>query len=119
MSCSAEQHSPIDPLYPVQAISLDAPFPENLRITWTYSKIGLVELIYALRELSVFNHGKAELKAITNCFEYMFSIDLGNISSSFQEILERKKSYTNITDKLRNVFLKKVESSGRGKVPTS
>ncbi len=111
---SSGQDNPIDPLYPVPAISLAAPFPENLRLTWTHSKIGLVELIYALKELGVFNHGKAELKAITHSFEYMFSFELGNISSAFQEILERKKSYSNITDKLRDVFLKKVENSGRG-----
>jgi RteC protein len=110
----AEQDNLIDPVCPVRAISLEVPFPENLRLIWTRSKIDLVELIYALRELGAFNHGKAELKAITRCFEYMFSFELGNISSSFQEILERKKSYTNITDKLRDVFLKKVENSGRG-----
>ena len=111
---SLEKDNSTDPLYPVRGIPLITPFPENLRLTWTYSKIGLVELIYALRELRVFNNGEAELKAITACFEYMFSFDLGNISSAFQEILERKKSYTNITDKLRDVFLKKVDSSGRG-----
>ena len=111
---SIDQVNLPDPSSPVRGIPLTAPFPENFRLTWTYSKIGLVELIYALRELRVFNNGEAELKAITRCFEYMFSFDLGNISSAFQEILERKKSYTNITDKLRDVFLKKVESSGRG-----
>src|SRR5450432_3553199 len=58
-------------------------------LQWTYSKIGLVELIYSLKELGAFNHGKAELKSITACFESMFAVDLGNISSSFQEILER------------------------------
>ena len=91
-----------------------ASLPDNLRLTWTHSKIALVELIYAVKELGVFNHGEADLKTITRSFEYMFSVELGNISSSFQEILERKKGYTNITDKLRDAFLKKVESSGRG-----
>ena len=88
-----------------------APGPDDISLKWTFSKIGLIELIYALRELGVFNNGKAELKSIVQCFEQMFSIDLGNISSSFQEILERKKGYTNITDKLREVFLKKIDSS--------
>ncbi|HEV8506549.1 MAG TPA: RteC domain-containing protein [Chitinophagaceae bacterium] len=111
---SAELVNQPCPLSPVRGIPLNAPFPENLRLTWTRSKIDLVELIYALRELRVFSNGEAELKAITACFEYMFSFELGNISSAFQEILERKKSYTNITDKMRDVFLKKVESSGRG-----
>ena len=87
------------------------PEPDVVGLKWTYSKIGLTELIYALKELGVFNNGKAELKSIAQSFEHMFSIDLGNISSSFQEILERKKGYTNITDKLREVFLKKIDSS--------
>jgi|SRR5450432_247262 len=91
--------------------NLPSPIPEECRLQWTYSKIGLVELIYSLKELGAFNNGKADLKSITQCFEYMFSIDLGNVSSSFQEILERKKGYTNITDKLREMFLKKIDSS--------
>ncbi len=74
---------------PVESPSPSASEPEKL--TWTYSKVGLTELIYSLKELGVFNHGKAELKKIVHCFEYMFNVDLGNVSSSFQEILERKR----------------------------
>jgi RteC protein len=88
--------------------------PDNLKLKWTYSKVGLAELIYALKELGVFNNGKAELKSITACFEYMFSIDLGNITSTFQEILQRKKGFTNITDRLREGFVKKIDSSLEG-----
>jgi hypothetical protein len=91
-----------------------SPEPDEISLKWTYSKIGLTELIYALKELGVFNNGKADLKSIAQCFEHMFSIDLGNISSAFQEILERKKGYTNITDRLREVFLKKIDSSLQG-----
>jgi hypothetical protein len=88
--------------------------PEQLRLQWTFPKIGLVELIYSLKELRVFNNGDADLKTITACFEYMFNVDLGNITSSFQGILQRKKGVTNITDKLRDIFLKKVDSSLEG-----
>jgi hypothetical protein len=88
-----------------------SPLPDSTRLKWTYSKVGLVELIYSLRELGAFNDGKADLKTIKECFEYMFNVDLGNITSSFQEILERKKGYTNITDKLREMFLKKIDNS--------
>ena len=91
-----------------------APLPGEIKLEWTDSKAGLIELIYSLKEQGAFNNGKANLKTITRYFENIFSVRLGNSSSAFQEILERKKSYTNITDKLRDVFLKKVESSGRG-----
>ena len=87
------------------------PSVEPIRLQWTYPKVGLIELIYALKELGVFNHGKADLKTITKCFEYMFCIDLGNVSSSFQEIRERKKGFATIIDKLRSIFIKKIGES--------
>ena len=78
---------------------------------WTYSKIDLTLLTYALKDLGVFNEGKADLKTIIRCFEYMFDIDLGNYSSSFQDVLERKKGFTNITDKLREALRKRIDNS--------
>jgi hypothetical protein len=88
-----------------------APAPEIIRLQWTGTKIDLTCLIYALWELGVINDGDAELKTIIQCFEYVFNIDLGNYSSSFQDILERKKGFTNITDKLREALHKKIDRS--------
>jgi RteC protein len=85
--------------------------PGTERLQWTYSKNGLTELSYSLWKLGVFNHGKAELKAITRCFEYTFNVDLGNVTSTYQEMLQRKKGYTNFIDKLREVFIKKINDS--------
>ncbi len=72
------------------------------KLEWTDTKAGLVELIYSLKAKGAFNNGKAGLKNITEYFENMFSVRLGNTSRSFQEILSRKTGYTQYIDKLRD-----------------
>jgi hypothetical protein len=70
-------------------------------LQWTAQKVALVELIYALHAAGVFNYGKTDVKQIVNCFETMFSIDLGNYARVFSEIRIRKKAPTNFIDHLR------------------
>ncbi len=48
------------------------------RLEWTFSKVALTELIYALKAAGVFNHGNADLKTIARHFEKVFGVDLGN-----------------------------------------
>jgi len=79
------------------------------RLTWTLSKISLVEIIYALKEVKAFNHGKADVKAITEYFERIFNIHIGNIYRSFQEIMSRKTGYALFIDMLRESYLKKID----------
>jgi hypothetical protein len=91
--------------------------PPNLhdqKLTWTLSKISLVEMIYAFKEISAFNNGKVDLKTITECFEKMFNIHLGNISRSFQEIMSRKMGYTVFIDLLKVWLLKKIDNTEKG-----
>jgi hypothetical protein len=79
------------------------------KLTWTDSKIALIELIYSLKEQGAFNHGKASLKKINGCFEKTFFVDLGNVSRQFQDILARKTGYTNYLDKLRDKLQKGID----------
>jgi RteC protein len=80
------------------------------KLTWTLSKISLVEIIYALKEVNAFNHGKADLKTITEYFERIFNIQIGNVSRSFQEIMSRKMGYTVFIDLLKEWLLKKIDA---------
>lgn len=70
-------------------------------LTWTDSKVSLIELIYALHTSGVFNHGKSDLKQIVRCFEEQFSVELGNYARVFSEIRIRKSGQTNFLEHLR------------------
>jgi hypothetical protein len=84
------------------------------KLTWTLPKICLVEIIYALKEVNAFNHGKADIKTITENFERMFNVHIGNVSRSFQEIMSRKMGYTVFIDLLKEWLLKKIDTIERG-----
>ena len=72
----------------------------KVRLSWTASKVFLIELIYALHLFGAFNYGKATLREITSYFEDLFNIDLGaNPSNSYNEMRDRKE---------RTPFLKKL-----------
>jgi hypothetical protein len=72
----------------------------DIKLEWTDTKRGLIELIYSLQELGSFNNGQADLISIVRCFEKTFSVELGNTSSSYQQILSRKKGSSNYLTKL-------------------
>lgn len=79
------------------------------KLSWTGSKADLIELIYALIEAKVFNHGKATLKHVVNYFENVFNIDLGaNPSRTFIELYIRKIR-TVFLDKLQNLLILKMD----------
>jgi hypothetical protein len=84
------------------------------KLTWTLSKISLVEVIYALKEANAFNHGKADIKTITEYFERIFNVQIGNITRSFQEIMTRKMGYTVFIDLLKEWLLKKIDAMESG-----
>jgi hypothetical protein len=92
------------------------PTPQSPLLTWTLPKINLIEIIYAFKEAAAFNHGKADLKTIVECFEKMFGIPLVNISRSFQEIMSRKMGYTSFIDQLKESLLKKIDNIEKGNI---
>jgi hypothetical protein len=83
----------------------------NMKMTWTGSKVALVELMYALHTEGVFNNGAADLKDIAEYFEHIFEIDLGQYRRAFLEIRARKSDKTKFIITLNEVLLKRMENS--------
>jgi hypothetical protein len=79
-------------------------------ITWTDSKVALIELAYAFKSKGVFSNGNATLKDITDFLQSAFNIELTNPSRDFQEILRRKTGYTSFLDNLRESYLKFIDT---------
>lgn len=83
----------------------------NIKMTWTGSKVALVELMYALHTEGVFNNGAADLKEIAEYFEHIFEIDLGQYRRVFLEIRARKSDKTKFIATLNEQLLKRMENS--------
>lgn len=77
-------------------------------LKWTESKIALVEIIYALDSLKVFNKGDADIKQIAATFQTVFNIDLGDYYRTFSEIKDRRKNNTKFLDRLKNALLRRI-----------
>lgn len=83
----------------------------NVKLTWTGSKVALIELIYALHTEGVFNNGAADLKDIAEYFEHTFEIDLGQYRRVFLEIRARKNDRTKFLTTLNDSLQKRMENS--------
>jgi len=83
----------------------------NVKLTWTSSKVALIELIYALHTEGVFNNGAADLKDIAEYFEHTFEIDLGQYRRVFLEIRARKSDRTKFLTTLNDSLQKRMENS--------
>ncbi len=75
-------------------------FPK-VKVTWTDSKVALVELIYALYSTGSFNNGNADLKSLSFYFENVFNIELGDIYRTYLEIRGRKGNRVKYLDEFR------------------
>jgi len=83
-------------------------FPK-VKLTWTASKVFLIELIYALYLFGAFNNGKSTLKEIIAYFEDIFNIDLGaNPSKAYFEMRSRKQR-TSFLERLREILNNKMD----------
>jgi hypothetical protein len=78
-------------------------------LTWTGPKASLIELIYALHSMEVFNKGSADIKLIASAFESLFNISLGNYYRVMQEIRIRKSGQTTFLDTLKVKLQKRLE----------
>lgn len=83
----------------------------NIKMTWTGSKVALIELMYALHTEGVFNNGASDLKDIAEYFEHIFEIDLGQYRRAFLEIRARKSDNTKFLTTLNEALLKRMENS--------
>lgn len=80
-------------------------------LSWTDSKVSLIELLYALHSQGVFNNGKAELKDIATFIETNFNIELGQYHRTFLEIRMRKNGRTKFMDALRENLTKRMDDA--------
>lgn len=78
---------------------------------WTGSKVGLIELIYALHTEGVFNHGTSDLKEVTSYFETAFNINLGQYHRTFIEIRARKSERTKFLNALRENLITRMDKA--------
>jgi hypothetical protein len=81
----------------------------SVNLRWTDKKVALVELIYALFCSNSLNNGDAEIKEITDSFENLFSVDLGDVYHAFSEIRDRKIEPTKFLDLLKDSLLSKIK----------
>ena len=81
------------------------------KITWTGSKVSLIELLYALQSTGSFNRGTIDVKSLATHLEKFFNVELGNYYRVFQEIRIRKASRTAFLDQLKEKLIKRMDES--------
>lgn len=88
---------------------LDQNHHQESGLKWTGSKAALVELIYALQAVGVFNNGAADVKQVATCFQELFDIQLGNYYDTFQQIRMRKINPAKFVDVLKEKLFVRIE----------
>lgn len=81
--------------------------PKNM-VSWTGSKVALIELMYALHTSGQFNNGQADVKAIAAYFEKIFDIELGNYYRVYLE-MKIRQSPTKFIDSLSYSLQRRIE----------
>lgn len=81
------------------------------KLQWTGSKVSLIELIYSLQTAGAINNGVADIKLLTNFFENIFQVDLGNVYNVFQEMRIRKKNRSSFLDQLKEKLIKRMDEA--------
>lgn len=84
---------------------------KQLSLQWTASKTDLIELLYGLQSVGVFNNSQADVKKIAGFLEEVFQVSLGNYYRVFQEIRIRKKSRTGFLDKMRETLVRRMDET--------
>ena len=80
-------------------------------MTWTGSKVFLIELAYGLHESGQINNGTVDLCEITQQLETFFGVKLGNVYRTFQEVRQRKKdSRTKFLDLMRERLVHRMDT---------
>jgi len=83
--------------------------PMEFPLKWTFNKTDLIELIYALVALGVFNNGDQDIKTVVTFFQVAFHIDLGAYYHKYTDITKRKKDRTAFLDKLKLALLRRID----------
>lgn len=95
----------------LKKLEVDRSTEASSTLTWTGSKIDLIELIYALHSTDVFNNGTVNIKVIASAFEEVFNIRLGDYYRTFHDMRIRKRSQTPFLDQLRSRFEHRLNST--------
>lgn len=78
-------------------------------LVWSASKVGLIELVYALYQMRCFNGGNVELSEVIKFVERSLDTDLGNFHKTIFEIRNRKQGPTKflhlVSDHLNQHFM--------------
>jgi hypothetical protein len=101
-----EQLTVLDRMDPVIPKSINTP---KVKLTWTDSKVALTELLYALCHQRSINNGNIDIKEMTDYFETIFNIDLGDVYRTWFSIRSRKTDPTAYLDALKNTLQKKID----------
>ena len=81
------------------------------KLNWTESKVALIELIYAIHSTGAVNRGVTDIKLLSDVFEQIFHIDLGDRYRAFIEIRARKKERTKFIDYLKESLIHRMDES--------
>ena len=81
----------------------------NLKMTWTASKVALVELIYALHCCSCINGGSIHINELISFFELVFDIKLYKAYRAFVDIKERKIDKAKFMTELRTALINRLD----------
>lgn len=84
--------------------------PKQSLVTWSGSKISLVELGYAIFAAGVVNGGSATIKEIIDTLSIAFNKDLGNFYRTFTDIKNRGGGSAIFLEELKSRLLEKIES---------
>ncbi len=80
-------------------------------LKWTGSKVGMIELIYALHTAGVFNNGASDLREIAKGFGSAFDIDIGQFHRTFYEISNRKSDRTKFLNTLKESLINRMDQA--------
>jgi hypothetical protein len=73
----------------------EQPYGKTLSpLVWSASKVGLIEMVYALYQMRCFNGGNVELSEVIKFVERSLDTDLGNFHKTIFEIRNRKQGPT-------------------------
>ncbi|MGZ5284861.1 MAG: RteC domain-containing protein [Kaistella sp.] len=75
-------------------------FSDKSPLTWSGSKSGLIELLYALHVMHCFNGGSGDFSETVKFVSKSFNIDPGNIYKTLHEIKNRKTGRTKFLNAL-------------------
>lgn len=79
------------------------------KISWTDTKAGLTELLYAFYYQKSFNNGNADIKLIAEQFEQAFQVDLGDVYRTWHAIRNRKTESSSYIEGLSTLLKKVIE----------